>query len=319
MISFPQSIEAGTVPPLPMRHVSCVQSPLPCREPPLRLRGFDPEGAERAELVEATLQLLEYEQATGIDLRSVMYDPSGLYDAEGDQGAWEALSEEGTGKEEEEEGPTTGLSEVETPDDGGQQGGNDGATGSTSDEPRVVAGGPAGVDGGGVPGDDATCGDDRCEIPMEPGTGNQEEEQAGYRSFTLWAYAKDLGVEMLVTVRDDLNALVGLLPAPMAKPIRQAAAAACGTAKRVVVPVASQAERYTRGLRREAARSAGKLAVHLRDEVCPRVARGLAGALGKAKRSLVETVRRVATKGGDGGEEEVEDEQGAGELKGGQY
>ena len=118
-------------------------------------------------------------------------------------------------------------------------------------------------------------------------------------------YARDLLGEVLQTMKRDLNAVVGFLPAPVAKPIREVAAVASDTAVRFVAPALRQAERYTRGLRREAGHAAGRAALRLKNDVGPWIARGIASGFGKAKRRLGEAVekRRGRVEGGEGEEE----------------
>lgn len=121
---------------------------------------------------------------------------------------------------------------------------------------------------------------------------------------TLLGFVKDLGVEVLSTMKRDLNTIVGMLPGPVAKPIREVAAAVEDTTVRFVVPAIEQAERYTRGLRRGIKAATGKVALRLRDEVCPSVGRNVIAALGGMKRRLVEALSKRG--GGD-----IEEEDGA--------
>ena len=129
---------------------------------------------------------------------------------------------------------------------------------------------------------------------------------------TVVGYACNLLSEVLQTMKRDLNAVVGFLPAPVAKPIREVAAVASDTAVRFVGPALRQAERYTRGLRREARHAAGRAALRLKDDVGPWVARGVAAGFGKAKRRLGEAVEKRRGRG-EGGEVEGEGRGGAGE------
>lgn len=88
---------------------------------------------------------------------------------------------------------------------------------------------------------------------------------------------------------------------------------ACDTAVRVVVPAFAQAERYTRGLRREAAKSAGQLATRIKEEFGPRTLRGIAAAFSKAKKSVSEAITYAR---GAGKKEGGDEEDGTGGLGG---
>lgn len=281
------------------------------------------------QLVEAVVQLLDYEHATGVDLREMMYDPDDLYDQaaqseeqenrepkgedEGDNGAeqseTEAIADSGVvadAKESENEDEflagveirelanngrgdiTHGVSEdiaggraeceeAQIREDSGPfVGGEDVELSERPDGWNVV------VDDA-VTHDDTGCNDNMCALR------EHDIKPPG----TLMEYAQDLGAEVLRTMKNDLNALVGLLPDPVSKLLREVATLAYDTAVNVVVPVAKQAERYTRGLRRGAVSSTGKLFMHMKEEVCPKVAREFGRTLANARRSLSDTVRRV--------------------------
>lgn len=145
-----------------------------------------------------------------------------------------------------------------------------------------------------------------CAIgEVERGGAGGEVADFEFDESTLLGYAHNLATEVLRTMRRDMNYLVGLLPAPVAKPIREAAAFVGDTASRFVTPALRQAERYTRGLRRGAGKAAGKAALALKDNVLPSVGRGAKAAASKAKRRVGDAIAaRRAKREGDGGEQQ---------------
>lgn len=263
-------------------------------------RGFDPEGADRLQLIDAVMQLLDYEFATGEDLREMDYNP--------DYGSAEEAAE-------------TAAAELEYAAEAAAA-----AALAADEEAAAAAIAAEAVEGGEGDGDaqadfdfggvgdeiDGTLGSIADEYEEEGNAAAREvlleaegESDADPDESTVLGYAQSLGLEVLRTMKRDLNSVVGLLPASVAKPIREVAAIVEDTAVRIVVPTLEQAERYTRGLRREAGKAAGRAAVRVRDDVYPMVARGVASAAGKARRCLVDAVRRRGG-GGGGGEEKEE-------------
>lgn len=280
----------------------------------LHCRGFDPEGADRLQLLDAVMQLLDYEATTGEDLREMEYIPD--YDAmlaaekaaaekaklELEEAAAKAQAGEASHEAEkativDAEGEVLPGSDVRNPGE------------EVISSPYGTTEGKDDLDGEQAaqnmePLEEATTG-------VMEGTGDveglEQELDQILGTSTLLGFVKDLGVEVLSTMKRDLNAIVGMLPGPVAKPIREVAAAVEDTAVRFVVPAIEQAERYTRGLRRGIKAAAGKVALRLRDEVCPRVGRNVIAALGGMKRRLVEALSK---RGGGGTEEEDEAEGG---------
>lgn len=69
------------------------------------------------------------------------------------------------------------------------------------------------------------------------------------------------------------------------------------TAVKVVGPALKQAERYTRSLRREAVKSAGQLAIRVKEDFAPKAASGVASLFSKAKRGLSEAIGGARNRG----------------------
>ncbi|CBN76997.1 hypothetical protein Esi_0024_0181 [Ectocarpus siliculosus] len=263
-------------------------------------RGFDPDGADRLQLLDAVMQLLDYEYATGEDLREMEYLPddgsaaaaaetaaadlaaaaapaaAAALAAEAEAAALAAAA--GTGRE-------AGLEEEH-----GAAGREDG----DADSPAGVESGGAGNDGGEAS-DDAIAREviEECtssSVASSCPVGGRGEEVAAHDESTLLGYAHGLATEVLRTMRRDLNSLVGMLPEPVERPVREAAAFVGNTATRFVGPAVQKAERYTRGLRRGAGKTAGKAVVALKDEVLPRVWTGVSRAASNAKRRVEDAI-----------------------------
>ena len=248
------------------------------------------------------MELLEYEDATGNDLREVEYVPD--YDSaaaedktvaestavELEQAVPEVASGASVVDQEAEATITTttmtGDESEARPDSGERNVGEEEAWFQSSAggeyEGSEGEGGRA-IQDAQPPGEESACAMD--------GAGMTEMvEKLDQR--TILGFVKGVGAEVLRTMKRDLNAIVGLLPGPVEKPIREVAAAVGDTAVRFVFPAMKQAERFTRGLRRGATAVAGKVALRLRDDVCPRVARGITATLGKVKRRVSQAVSR---------------------------
>lgn len=279
-------------------------SAVPPQHPRIHNRGFDPEGADRLQLLDAVMQLLDYEYATGEDLREMEYIPddgsaaaaaetaaadleaaaanaaAAALAAEAEAAAVAAAAGAGGG---------TGLLEEH-----GAAGREDGHANSA-----------AGVGSGGLGNDEEDgfddAGDQIAREVMEectsssvssscPVGGRGQEVAAAYDESTLLGYVHSLATEVLRTMRRDLNSLVGMLPEPVERPVRDAAAFVGNTATRFVGPAVQKAERYTRGLRRGAGKTAGKAVVALKDEVLPRVWAGVSLAASNAKRRVGDAI-----------------------------
>eukprot|EP00903_Cladosiphon_okamuranus_P013540 g12612.t1 len=295
-------------------------------------RGFDPEGADRLQLLDAVMQLLDYEYTTGENLREMEYIPddgSAAAAAETAAADLEMAAANAAAAALAAETEAAALAAA-----AGGQGGED--TGAAAEESSDYGYGDAaadfgaeGVDGGA---DTASPGyegagaadDDGDEIAREvikESTSSSASCEAGggvggdvadLDESTLVGYMHSLISEVLWTMRRDMNYLVGLLPAPVAKPIRDTAAFVGETASRFVAPALLQAERHTRGLRRGAGKAAGRAALALKDDVLPRVARGAKAAASKAKRRLGEVLkarRKGGVEVGEGAEGESEQRQ----------
>lgn len=260
------------------------------------------------------MQLLDYEATTGEDLREMEYIPD--YDAM--LAAEKAAAEKAT-LELEEAAAKAKAAEVSHEAEKATMVGAEGEvlseSGVRNPGEEVI---PSPYDT--TEGKDDPDGE-RAAQNMEPieevtaggmeGTGEGEELKQQLDQITgtssLLGFVKDLGAEVLSTMKRDLNAIVGMLPGPVAKPIREVAAAVEDTAVKFAVPAIEQAERYTRGLRRGIKAAAGKAALRLRNEVCPMVGRNVIATLGAMKRRLLEALSK---RGGGGVEDEDEAEDG---------
>ncbi|CAN0180090.1 unnamed protein product, partial [Scytosiphon promiscuus] len=145
-----------------------------------------------------------------------------------------------------------------------------------------------------------------------PAAGGDKRDATTLDESSLVGYVHSLGAEVLRTIARDMNSLVGMLPAPVAKPIRQAAAFVGDTATRFVGPGLRQAELLTRGLRRGAGKAAGKAATAVKEEVLPRAGRGIKAAASKAKRRVEEAIEaRKGRREEGGGEQQQKRTRGA--------
>lgn len=295
-------------------------------------RGFDPEGADRVQLLDAVVQLLEYEHATGVDLRELVRDlgasesgteQEAFYAGDDLPGESEASGGGGVvnqGVEDEtveEAAEVLDDAEIASEDDlGSKRAGLDETELGEADLDRVEvdeggvhegevnemeADGVEGVGGDGVEvheremqnveadvvavDKDEVAQGGRCVVDRGDGLAVKSSD-------TVLEYLRDIGLEMCEVVKNDLNNLVGLLPAPVAKQVRRAAGTTGNIAVKVVVPVAEQAERYTRVVRRAAMKSAKQLVVHVK-RVMPKVARGLGHVVSKTREGVSEAFRMV--------------------------
>ncbi|CAM9816296.1 unnamed protein product [Ectocarpus fasciculatus] len=266
-------------------------------------RGFDPDGADRLQLLDAVMQLLDYEYATGEDLREMEYIPddgsaaaaaetaAADLEAAAAAAAAAALAAEAEAAALAAAAGTGGAAGLE---EHGAAGREDGDADSLAD-----------VESGGLGNDEEEWSDDAGdeiarevveECTSSPVSsccavgGGCGEEVAAYDESTLLGYAHSLAAEVLRTMRRDLNSLVGMLPEPVERPVREAATFVGNTATRVVGPAVQKAERYTRGLRRGAGKTAGKAVVALKDEVLPRVWTGVSLAASNAKRRVGDAI-----------------------------
>eukprot|EP00752_Nemacystus_decipiens_P009140 g8163.t1 len=284
-------------------------------------RGFDVEGADRLQLLDAVMQLLDYEYATGENLREMEYIPddgsaaaaaesaaADLEMAAANAAAAALAAENEAAALAAAAGGRGGVDTGAAAEESGECG--DAATdfeeGGGDDEPHTA---PPGYD----------VGDDIAREVIEEsssstsssraagvGAGGARGDVTEFDESTLLGYAQSLATEVLRTMRRDMNYLVGMLPAPVAKPIRDTATFVGDTASRFVAPALRQAERHTRGLRRGAGRAAWKGVLALKDDVLPRVAKGAKSAASEAKRRLGDALE--ARRKGDG-EEEGEERQ----------
>lgn len=288
------------------------------------------EGADRLQLLDAVMQLLDYEYATGENLREMEYIP--------DDGSAAAAAETAAADLEMAAANAAAAAlaaETEAAALAAAAGGRGGEEGTGAATEGSGGYGDAaadfeaeGGDGGAhtaSPGyDDFGAADDGGdeivrEVIEESSSsssascaagGGVGSEVADFDESTLLGYAHSLISEVLRTMRRDMNYLVGLLPAPVAKPIRDTAAFVGDTASRFVAPALRQAERHTRGLRRGAGKAAGRAALVLKDDVLPRVARGAKVAASKAKRRLGDALEaRRKGDGEEGGEGEHRQKQ----------
>ncbi|CAN0054689.1 unnamed protein product, partial [Laminaria digitata] len=295
-------------------------------------RGFDPEGADRIVLLDAVMQLLDYEEATGEDLREMEYIPDDDGSAAAAAAAAELEAAAATAAtlaadEAAAAAAATAAAAAAEAAEAVEAAGMEGGAGISSGDNGCPTDGHSHFDEGGADGEAAippvTSGAAAAtpiaavkaeaeeealrEVIEESSSssssgagagggawGEEEEEEEGVCSDdgSVVEYARNLLSEVLQTMKRDLNAVVGFLPAPVAKPIREVAAVASDTAVRFVGPALRQAERFTRGLRREAKNAAGRAAMRLKDDVGPWVARGIAAGFGKAKRRLGEAVEK---------------------------
>lgn len=168
------------------------------------------------ELMDAAMQLLDYEYATGENLREMEFLPGDdAYAADYEQ----ELAAEQLLKEQEavelspkpESEATTTTANIDVAD--------------ISDNSSVTVDGEGDVGGTMVLGSDEVGDENGGEVVDDFGgeTGVQEGrivEGLGSAD-TVIGYAQELGIEVLKTMKRDLNAVVGLLPDPVAKPIRE--------------------------------------------------------------------------------------------------
>lgn len=288
------------------------------------------EGADRLQLLDAVMQLLDYEYATGENLREMEYIPddgSAAAAAETAAADLETAAANAAAAALAAETEAAALAAA-----AGEQVGEDaveaeasfGYGGAAKD---LEAGGADGEENMASPGFNADADDGGDEIAREvigessaspsashsscavgdgDGGGESEVAELEFDESTVVGFAHSLITEVLRTMRRDMNYLVGMLPAPLAKPIRDTAAFVGHTASRFVAPALGQAERYTRGLRRGAGKAAAKGALALKEDILPRVAKGAKAAASKAKGRLAEALEaRRKGKGveAEGGEE----------------
>lgn len=176
------------------------------------------------ELIDAVMQLLEYEYATGENLREMDFNPYTETQEEEEMSAEASSQAEATAEYvAHEQGAAeaatsdfnsgeSGLSAAASPDRTVDNHG--GETGATEVEDLTGFGG---VEAESV--EEAVMGDAMVEAGgQDAGEGALERIQS---ADTVLGYAQELGMEVLKTMKRDLNAVVGLLPEPVAKPIRE--------------------------------------------------------------------------------------------------
>ncbi|CAN0423239.1 unnamed protein product, partial [Hapterophycus canaliculatus] len=276
-------------------------------------RGFDVEGADRIQLLDAVMQLLDYEYATGENLREMEYIP--------DDGSAAAAAETAAADLEMAAANAAAAALAAKAEAAAAAGAASGgaAAGSGRGDQGARAAGESGEYGDARMGFDAGNAGQGQDEPLSPGCGDDDagdqiarevieeassssssscavaagggkREAAVLDESSLLTYVHTLSAEVLRTIGRDMNSLVGMLPAPAAEAIRQGAAFVGDTATRFVGPGLRQAERYTRGLRRGAGKTAGKAALVLKDEVLPRAGRELKAAASRVKRRVEDAI-----------------------------
>ncbi|CAM9725561.1 unnamed protein product, partial [Discosporangium mesarthrocarpum] len=103
-------------------------------------------------------------------------------------------------------------------------------------------------------------------------------------------YVLGIGGEILDQIMRDLNFVMGLLPAPVSRPIKGAMDFALDIVGRITRPVLTSAERCTRGLRHGVQDTAKRALGSVRDDLCPNV-------IGKAGDMLQSLGRRLSEAG----------------------
>lgn len=230
----------------------------------MRCRGFDPVGADRMQLVDAVMQLLDYEDATGEDLRETEYIPGD----DGHPSAYEQTEAERAAQREQEAAEAAAIADAlrraaeqaqqqaraeektklssssaqqpqgSTDFEGGDADVTSDASSNAFPSSTVIGGGYFAKGAASIEEEEAEeglsggteAGSDDIQVPpgMHNFYGNDANEgdvenvvAGGEPSETVLGYMHQLGSEVLRTMQRDLNALVGLLPAPVAKPIRE--------------------------------------------------------------------------------------------------
>lgn len=286
------------------------------------------EGADRLQLLDAVMQLLDYEYATGENLREMEYIPDDGSAAAAAETAAADLEMAAANAAAAALAAETEAAALAAAAAGGRGGEDTGVAAEESDGYRYAAtdfesGGGGGEAHTASPGYDDVDDDGGDEIAREVieessssscaagGGGAAGSEVAEFDESTLLGYAHSLITEVLRTMRRDMNYLVGMLPAPVAKPIRDTASFVGDTASRFVAPALRQAERHTRGLRRGAGKAAGRAALALKDDVLPKVAKGAKAAASKAKRRLGDALEARRKGDDEEGGEQRQKHQGA--------
>lgn len=301
------------MPPIPSLLTHRLRNNMPPLHHP---RGFDVEGADRLQLLDAVMQLLDYEYATGENLREMEYIPddgSAAAAAETAAADLEAAAANAAAAALAAKAEAAVSGGAATGTGRGAAGGGDVNMGFGMEEAGQDEGEPAGY------GED-DAGDEIARQVLEEASssscavGGKGDEAAAavLDESSLLGYVHNLTAEVLRTIGRDMNSLVGMLPAPVAKPIRQAAGFVGDTATRFVGPGLQQAERYTRGLRRGAGKTAGKAALALKDEVLPRVGRGIKAAASKAKRRVEDAITARKDRREERGEQQKQEQQHTG-------
>lgn len=284
-----------------------------------RPRGFDAQGADRPQLLDAVMQLLDYEEATGEDLREMDYIP--------DDGSAAAAAEAAAAELEAAAAAAAAAAmaaETEAAAATGARGRERGGDTTSAEEFEEMEA----VDGGSSASSRSKKKADKGRAASgEASEGWDQDSSAGsdlMDQSTVLGFAHNLGAEVLSTMKRDLNAVVGLLPAPVAKPIRDVAGVVGDITGRFAFPALKQAERYSRVLRKQAGRytkvlrrhagkAIGKAAVRVKEDYGPRMARGMGTLLSKGKRRLGEALgkagkrdqrKKEGVEEGDEGEDE---------------